>query len=277
MYMSLNQESDINKNILNRITYLINKRLSNFNLNKIDNIYENTKTLINEFDKQNVKLNNKINVLENLIMLMNKELIDVKKKINKNMKNNIKEVKQIAEKEVINNIVDSKNINNIENSEIQNNKNNKNIDDLSNLIELNKVSSFNTNDMEYREIKKEKIILDNNIVKKCLESHNLNSDLNIFKKIYIQDIPSSYYPIRHIKGNYQYWLNNKMNSDDENAIYIKDTLIDNITNIYLNYNVIENYTDDTELFIKNQEYIFGMSKQKYRDRFFKKIIEIINV
>ena len=145
--MSLNQESDINKNILNRITYLINKRLSNFNLNKIDNIYENTKTLINEFDKQNVKLNNKINVLENLIMLMNKELIDVKKKINKNMKNNIKEVKQIAEKEVINNIVDSKNINNIENSEIQNNKNNKNTDDLSNLIELNKVSSFNTNDI----------------------------------------------------------------------------------------------------------------------------------
>ena len=48
--MSLNHDNyDINKNILNRITYLINKRLSNFNLNKIDNIYENTKTLINEF------------------------------------------------------------------------------------------------------------------------------------------------------------------------------------------------------------------------------------
>ena len=84
--MSLNNNSennnfDINKNILNRITYLINKRLSNFNLNKIDNIYENTKTLMVEYEKQNVKLNNKISVLENLLVLMNKDINDLKKKL----------------------------------------------------------------------------------------------------------------------------------------------------------------------------------------------------
>ena len=86
MYMSLNNNSennnlDINKNILNRITYLINKRLSNFNLNKIDNIYENTKTLMVEYEKQNLKLNNKISVLENLLILMNKDINDLKKKL----------------------------------------------------------------------------------------------------------------------------------------------------------------------------------------------------
>jgi hypothetical protein len=102
------------------------------------------------------------------------------------------------------------------------------------------------------------------------------SDMKIFKKIYINDIAQTDYPIRHINGNYQYWLNGKMNNDDENGSYIKDTIITNISNIYLNVNLYDNYKDETDLFLKNQEYILDMNKQKYKDKFFKNILKIID-
>ena len=259
--MSLNNNSennnfDINKNILNRITYLIN-RLSNFNLNKIDNIYENTKTLMVEYEKQNIKLNNKISVLENLLVLMNKDINDLKKKIKNQNKNTIKET-------IDNQILKKKN----SNDEIKNIESNINEN-----IPLVKSNSFNN----YIELKKQKFDLDSNFVKKCLESHSINSDLKIFKKIYIDNIPNSCYSIRHISGNYQYWLNNKMNLDDENGNYIKDTIINNISNIYLEANIFDNYKDEADLFIKNQEYILNMSKDKYKEKIFKNILKIIEV
>lgn len=251
-----NKNQDITKNILNRITYLINKRLSNFNLNKIDNIYENTKTLMAEYEKQNLKLNNKISVLENLLILMNKDINDLKKKIKSQNKNILKESNDSLISEI-------KNIDSNKNNDVQV------VED----IPLIKSTSFNN----YIELKKEQFNLDIEFVKKCLESHNINSDLKIFKKIYIDNVPNSCYPIRHISGNYQYWLNNKMNLDDENGSYIKDTIINNISNIYLEANLFDNYKNETDLFIKNQEYILNMSKDKYKNKLFKKILEIIEV
>ena len=254
--MSLSQETDIYKNFLNRVHYLINKKLSSLNLNKVDNIYENTQTLIKEFEKQNYKLNNKINVLENLMILMNKEIVELKKKVksNKNQKESINEEKR--NKDLISEIIE------LENNELHSPK------------ELVKVNSLNY--LDYKEIKKEKIILDIDFVKLNLHNHNMTSDMKIFKKIYINDIAQTDYSIRHINGNYQYWLNGKMNNDDENASYIKDTIITNISNIYLDLNLYDNYKDDTELFLKNQEYILNMSKPKYKDKFFKNILKIID-
>ena len=101
--------------------------------------------------------------------------------------------------------------------------------------------------------------------------------LMINSDIIIDNVPNSCYPIRHISGNYQYWLNNKMNLDDENGSYIKDTIINNISNIYLEANLFDNYKNETDLFIKNQEYILNMSKDKYKNKLFKKILEIIEV
>lgn len=285
--MSLSNEhdkSDITKNILNRITYLINKRLSNFNLNKIDNIYENTKSLMHEMEKQNSKLNNKVSVLENLLILQNNEINDLKKKF-KNQTKIMQDIQQnIFKVDIKKDIVDDNIDKNLLNPEVMTNKvndtslikkstnNNLKIDET---IPLSKVNSFNINN--YIELKKEVINLDLKFVKKCLESHNINSDLNIFKKMYIDDIPNSYYSIRHIKGNYQYWLNGKMNVDDENGSYIKDVIINNISNVYLNANSFDNYKDDTDLFIKNQEYIVNMGKQKYKDKLFKNILKIIEI
>lgn len=277
-------KSDISKNILNRITYLINKRLSNFNLNKIDNIYENTKSLMHEMEKQNSKLNNKVSVLENLLILQNNEINDLKKKF-KSQTKIMQDIQQnIFKVDIKKDIIDDSIDKNILNPEVMINKvndtslikksssNNFIIDET---IPLSKVNSFNINN--YIELKKEVINLDLKFVKKCLESHNINSDLNVFKKMYIDEIPNSHYSIRHIKGNYQYWLNGKMNIDDESGSYIKDVIINNISNVYLNANSFDNYKDDTDLFIKNQEYIVNMGKQKYKDKLFKNILKIIEI
>lgn len=286
--MNLNQDGEY-KNLINRISYLINKRLSSYNLNKVDSIYENTLTLIKEFEKQNQKLNNKISVLETLVTVMNKDIIELKKKYKNNV-NIEKKNKKIDNDNIIitNNFIDENNNNviNENNNNIDNNiyddnliiedKKKNNIDkNLNKIPELKKINSFSN--YIFKEIKKEPIELEFKFIQLNLHQHNINSDIKIFKKIYIDEIPKSYYPIRYIKNNYQYWLNDKMNLDDENGSYIKETVITNIINIYLNINSYENYIDNNDLFLKNQEYIINMSKQKYKDKFFKNILKIIDM
>ena len=117
-----NEKHDLSKNILNNIRYLIDKRLSNLNLNKIDNIYENLKSLMNEYETQNNKLNNKVCVLENLLILINKDVNDIKKKI--------------KNKNIINETIDNINLK----------KNVSNCQSFNNLNELQSNYSFNEND-----------------------------------------------------------------------------------------------------------------------------------
>jgi hypothetical protein len=179
------------------------------------------------------------------------------------------------ESSILNNIIEE-NMNNDMNY-MNNNVTDNNViveQNLNNLeeIPIMKVNSFSN---FYKDIKKEKLELDNNFVKKCLESHTINADLKIFKKIYIENIPNSCYSLRAIKGNYQYWLNNKMNDDDENGSYIKDIIIHNISNAYLEANNFDDYIEDNDLFIKNQEYILNMNKQKYKDKLFTNILKLI--
>lgn len=325
------EKGDLTKNILNKVSYFINKKLNNINFNKIDNINENVQILLNEYEKQNKYLNNKINVLESLLILMNKDMNDLKKKIknknfvcssnslnnlvNSNSSNNLSpkydnkkeldfnnisllnhneenELNHIVQNELSDlnefiNIQKNNDLNEFINIEENNNLNelinieeNNDLNELNNIVKnkLNqeipiiKVNSFSN---FYIDIKKEKLELDNSFIKKCLESHTINADLKIFKKIYIEDIPNSCYSIRTIKGNYQYWLNNKMNDDDENGTYIKDIIIHNISNAYLEANNFDHYLQDNDLFIKNQEYILDMNKQKYKDKIFNNILKII--
>ena len=105
----------------------------------------------------------------------------------------------------------------------------------------------------------------------------MDNELNIFKKIYIENVQKTCYSIRHIKGHYQYWVDNKMNIDDNNGSYIKETIIHNIGLIYMEVNIFEDYKNDLDLFMKNQEYIMNMSNQKYKDKFFKSILKIIDI
>ena len=67
-----------------------------------------------------------------------------------------------------------------------------------------------------------------------------------------------------------------MNDDDPQGNYIKNTIVNNLQNLYLELNLYENYEDNTDLFLKNQEYIMNMSSDKYKDKLFKLILKIIN-
>jgi len=135
----------------------------------------------------------------------------------------------------------------------------------------------NDYNFNYKDLKEEYIELDFNFVKSCLDSANIESDIKMFKKMYIDNIPKEYYPIRHIKKKFQYWLDGNMNDDDTNATYIKNTILNNIEKYYLKVNIYENYVNDLDQFLKNQDYINKLHDEKYKDKFLSKIILIIDI
>jgi len=130
---------------------------------------------------------------------------------------------------------------------------------------------------EYKDVKKEIFNIDIKIIKDCLNMNNQAGDIKLFKKMYIENIPKEYYPIRHIQKNLQYWLNNHMNDDDSNGTYIKNVIISNIENCYLSVNIFDNYSDNMEQFLKNQEHINKLSENKYKDNLLNKIISLISI
>jgi len=130
---------------------------------------------------------------------------------------------------------------------------------------------------EYKDVKKEFFNIDDKIIKDCLNMNNLSGDIKLFKKMYIENIPKEFYPIRHIQKNFQYWLNNHMVDDDCNGTYIKNVILSNIENCYLRINIYDNYSDNMEQFLKNQEHINKLSENKYKDNFLNKIISLINI
>ena len=128
----------------------------------------------------------------------------------------------------------------------------------------------------FKELKIEKFDIDDNFIKKCLSEYNIESDLKIFKKIYIDNVAKEFYPIRHIKKKYQYWLDGEMKDDDKNGSYIKNTIIKNIELCYTSVNTLDNYVD-IDVFLMNQDYINMINDEKYKDDFLIRISEIIKI
>ena len=149
------------------------------------------------------------------------------------------------------------------------------MNDLKNKIDEKDDKNKKKINKNIRELKKEQYNLDENFVKQCLNSGSIEADIKIFKKIYIDNISKECYSIRHIRKKFQYWYNGSMKDDDSNCTYIKNTIIQNIEDCYLNVNKYESYENDIDQFINNQEYINKMSEQKYKEKLFLKIIELL--
>ena len=66
-------------------------------------------------------------------------------------------------------------------------------------------------------------------------------------------------------------------NDDNNGIYIKNTIIKNIEQCYFKINIYENYKDNIDQLIKNQEYLNKLNEQKYGEKLLTKIISIISI
>jgi len=137
--------------------------------------------------------------------------------------------------------------------------------------------SYNKKKQEYRELKIENFDLDQEFVKSCLLMNSINGDIRLFKRMYIDDVSKEYYPIRHIKKKFQYWINNHMEDDHTNGKYIKDVIIKNIETCYLKVNMYDNFLDNIEQFMKNQEHIDNITEQKYKDKFLMQITNILNI
>jgi hypothetical protein len=259
--------NDINKNITNNITYIINKKMNEYNdkiNDKLDNILvkidnTNSNKNIEKLFEEIYILKNKLENIENTLnsILINKSDYLQNTLDNQNLKNKI----SITEKD---NIL-------VKNKELSL-KDNLSSKDNNSILENDK-----NNILFYKELKKEDIILDDTFVKECLNMANIKGDIKIFRKIYIDNIPKEYYPIRHIKKKYQYWYDGHMVDDETNGNYIKNTILKNIEECYLRINTYDNYLNDMEQFLKNQEHINKLSEQKYKDLFLKKIIEIISI
>jgi len=185
------------------------------------------------------------------------------------------------------NINNSNNINNINNDIIESIKTIKsnnslnlvdNVETLSSSsLRLSEKSSKELLKKTYKELKVEQFNIDAEFIKNCLLMNSMNGDIRLFKKMYIDNVSKEYYPIRHIKKKFQYWINDHMEDDNTNGKYIKDTIIKNIEMCYLKINTYENFGNNSEQFMKNQEHIDNITEQKYKDKFLLQIINIINI
>jgi hypothetical protein len=140
----------------------------------------------------------------------------------------------------------------------------------------NKLEMDHINDVNIEELKKCKIELDDTIVKKSLESNSLSGDFEIIRHIYF-NVEKEAFPIQYIdKKKYKYWLNNKWNIDIDGE-YIKDVLVCILNSCYLRYNKYDKYENNTDTYIKNQEYIGDIFKdEKYKTRLLIHIKNYIN-
>ena len=137
---------------------------------------------------------------------------------------------------------------------------------------VNKTKSKNDNEGERLELKKEFLKVDEDVVKKCLKNCDINSDVILFKKIYVND--SSECPIRYInKNNFQYWADGRW-YDDAAGEKITDIIVSNIKKLYIKANVYENFQGNL---YKYQTYIGKMNEKKYKDTFIKMIKDLIKI
>lgn len=128
---------------------------------------------------------------------------------------------------------------------------------------------------KYIDIKIQHFDIDQYFIKKCLDMNSSNGDIQLFKKMYIENVSKEYIPIRHIKKKFQYWMNDKMQDDDTNGDYIINIVSKNIEICYMKVNNIDNYETDLDQFLKNQEHIMKLQDPKYKERLLAQIVQLL--
>lgn len=141
-----------------------------------------------------------------------------------------------------------------------------------NVIELGDKFEESKNVSNIQNLRIKHFSIDPNIGNASLKDANINADITIFKKMYIDDIDPNKRCIRYLDKNiFQYWKNDQW-INDVGGEYIKKIVMKNIQSYYLTLNLYNKYKyKDSEDFLKNQVHIHSISTPKYKN----KLIDII--
>ena len=274
-------EKNLKKYLSNTINSSVNKKIFK-NEAKIDELMEKSNNIINLLNN----LNNRMENIEKILSLNNNNLI-TKNELFDNFIENDEIQKPLQKTESNSNIELLKKMNEImlNNNEIECN-NNTDEDKSSEKKKVSRVKKqkeiINNNNQEsvltkYIEVKVKHFDIDEKIIKKYLNMNSTNGDIQLFKKMYIENVAKEYIPIRHIKKKFQYWISDHMQDDDTNGEYIVSTVLKNIELCYMKVNNMDNYGDDIDQFLKNQEHINRLHDIKYKEKIISLIISNIDI
>lgn len=277
-------EKNLKKYLSNTINSSVNKKIFK-NEAKIDELMEKSDNIIQLLNN----LNNRMENIEKVLSLNNHNLITRNELFDNFIENN-DTPKPLQKSESNSNIDLLKKMNEImlnNNNEIECN-NNTEEEKISEKKKVSKVKkqkeTINTQNQlqdtiltKYIEVKVKHFDIDEKIIKKYLNMNSTNGDIQLFKKMYIENVAKEYIPIRHIKKKFQYWINDHMQDDDTNGEYIVSTVLKNIELCYMKVNNMDNYGDDIDQFLKNQEHINRLHDIKYKEKIMALIISNIDI
>ena len=268
-------EKNLKKYLSNTINSSVNKKIFK-NEAKIDELMEKSDNIINLLNN----LNNRIEkILSTNNLITKNELFD-------NFIENDEIQKPLQKTESNSNIELLKKMNEImlnNNNEIEcnNNTDEDKISEKKKVSKVKKQKEINQNQesvlTKYIEVKVKHFDIDEKIIKKYLNMNSTNGDIQLFKKMYIENVAKEYIPIRHIKKKFQYWISDHMQDDDTNGEYIVSTVLKNIELCYMKVNNMDNYGDDIDQFLKNQEHINRLHDIKYKEKIISLIISNIDI
>ena len=129
---------------------------------------------------------------------------------------------------------------------------------------------------EVKELVKEVIEIDESIALRALTYVDYRTVIIIFKEYYYNELnKNNNYPIKVTgKRSYEYFLNKKW-IHDQYGHYIKHTILLNIQTLLFKYNN-NDYINDYNTLVKNQDFIYKLTEEKYSKNYFRHIINEIN-
>ena len=123
------------------------------------------------------------------------------------------------------------------------------------------------NDYGIKNIVREKLVLDRELVIKNLGKHNIISDVHLIKMIYMKEGCESINYISERK--LEYWKAGRWILDRD-GLYIREIFADNLKRLYTGVNYMGNFSD-LNMFMLNQKHIISMGTDKYKKKFIKEL------
>jgi len=133
---------------------------------------------------------------------------------------------------------------------------------------IEEVMESNDLNNNIKTVRKERMNLDDKIVKEHLDEKNIKSDCQLLYKYYFEDVEKDLYPIKKSgnKKNECIFWNGTDWIEDSGGNYLKDIFSNNLRKVYNKVNIISG-TKDVE-HVSNHEYINNLSTKKYQSNLY---------